>query len=179
MAEIENKEMQEEESSEGIQEKVSSEQIHKEASLEEIQEDVSPEELEQFKNELLKDLPKINAGAAIMPAVWGLGHGSYITILFYPMWLFVDNLIYSAYANPSFFSISFAVIATVAILGVSIFYGATAQKNAYIRYLVKGKTKEQWVSSEKKWAIAMIVIAIVALILATCYNLTIRPTLGK
>ncbi|MGN0301306.1 MAG: hypothetical protein ACI4BI_00325 [Anaerotardibacter sp.] len=150
-----------------------------ESEMTEEQEEVSPEELEQFKEELFKDLPKVNAGAAIMPAVWGLGHGSYITILFYPMWLFVDNLIYGAYTNPSLFSIFFAVVALAAILGVSVFYGATAQKNAYIRYLVKGKTKEQWVSAEKKWTIAMVIIAIVALVLATCYNLMIRPTLGQ
>lgn len=142
-----------------------------------VQDEPSSEELKRFKDELCKELPKVNIAAAVMPAIWGPANGSFITILFYPLWVFVDDLIYSAYITQTPFAIILAAISVVVIIVVSLFYGATAQKSAYIRALTKGKTKEQWLASQRIWSVAMIILAIIAVVLATYFNIVIKPTM--
>ena len=59
----------------------------------------------------LKGLPPINLGALFMPPIWGPAHGIWITILYYPAWLVLDNLFYGAYENPQPLSIVLSIIA--------------------------------------------------------------------
>lgn len=49
----------------------------------------------------LEGLPPLNLGALFMPPIWGPAHGIWITILYYPAWLLIDNLFYGVYEIPS------------------------------------------------------------------------------
>jgi len=121
-------------------------------------------------------LPKINLGALFMPAVWGPAHGQWISILFYPLWLFADTSITNAVLFGGF---TYALAASV-ILGtaaLTIFYARTVGYKAYARVAHK-VTKEQYLARERKWAVASLLIALIFVGFATWYNLTIRLPQG-
>ena len=61
---------------------------------------------------------------------------------------------------------------------VTIVFARAGQGYACQRALSMGKTKEQYLKSQKKWAVAMVIMAVVMIAAATYYNLVIRPTLG-
>lgn len=113
-----------------------------------------------------------------MPPIWGPAHGIWITILYYPAWLFIDNLFYSVYTNPQPLTIVLAIIAGLILAGVTIVFARVSQMFALHRDLKNGKTKEQYRKRQVKWAVAMAILAAVMLVLATYYNLVIRPTMG-
>lgn len=137
------------------------------------------EEQEALLKELsFEGLPPINLGALFMPPIWGPAHGIWITILYYPAWLFIDNLFYSVYTNPQPLTIVLAIIAGLILAGVTIVFARVSQMFALHRDLKNGKTKEQYRKRQVKWAVAMAILAAVMLVLATYYNLVIRPTMG-
>lgn len=137
------------------------------------------EEQEALLKELsFEGLPPINLGALFMPPIWGPAHGIWITILYYPAWLFIDNLFYSVYTNPQPLTIVLAIIAGLILAGVTIVFARVSQMFALHRDLKNGKTKEQYRKRQVKWAVAMAILAAVMLALATYYNLVIRPTMG-
>ena len=137
------------------------------------------EEQEALLKELsFEGLPPINLGALFMPPIWGPAHGIWITILYYPAWLFIDNLFYSVYTNPQPLTIVLAIIAGLILAGVTIVFARVSQMFAFHRDLKNGKTKEQYRKRQVKWAVAMAILAAVMLALATYYNLVIRPTMG-
>ncbi|MCL2528910.1 MAG: hypothetical protein FWE41_01035 [Coriobacteriia bacterium] len=121
-------------------------------------------------------LPKYNLGALFMPAVWGPAHGQWISILFYPLWLFADTSITNAVLFGGFTYILAAsvIIGTAAL---TIFYARTVGYKAYARVAHK-VTKEQYLKSQRKWTVISILIAIVFAAFATWYNLTIRLPQG-
>ena len=61
----------------------------------------------------MKGLPPINLGALFMPPIWGPANGIWITILYYPLWLFADNLFYASFTDPSPLSVVFSIIVAV------------------------------------------------------------------
>ena len=126
----------------------------------------------------LKGLPPINLGALFMPPIWGPAHGIWITILYYPAWLLLDNLFYGAYENPQPLSIVLSIIAGVVLAGVTVIFARASQVYALHRDLNRSRTKEQYRKRQVIWAIAMAILAAVMLALATYYNLVIRPTMG-
>ena len=130
------------------------------------------------EEEFLQGLPFFNWGALLMPPIWGPGHGEFLVILFYPMWLFVDNLIYAAVHECTPLSIVLAVAALAVILLATVAYGRLSQPKAAHAAADAGKTREEYLATERKWAVACGIIAVVFLVLATVYNLTIRPNVG-
>ena len=130
------------------------------------------------ERKFLEGLPYFNWGALLMPPIWGPGHGEIAVVLFYPQWLFVDNLIYAATQEPSALSISLAVIALAVIVSITLVYGRISQPRAAHRAEAAGKTRQQYIATERKWAVACALIAVVFVSLATYYNLFIRPTVG-
>ena len=126
----------------------------------------------------LSGLPPLNLGALFMPPIWGPAHGIWITILYYPAWLLIDNLLYGAYENPSPLTITLGIIAAVILAGVTIVFARASQVYALRRDLSRGKTKEQYRKRQIIWAIAMGILAAVMIATATYYNLVIRPTMG-
>lgn len=126
----------------------------------------------------LSGLPPLNLAALFMPPIWGPAHGIWITILYYPAWLLIDNLLYGAYENPSPLTITLGIIAAVILAGVTIVFARASQVYALRRDLSRGKTKEQYRKRQIIWAIAMGILAAVMIAAATYYNLVIRPTMG-
>lgn len=126
----------------------------------------------------LEGLPPLNLGALFMPPIWGPAHGIWITILYYPAWLLIDNLFYGAYENPQPLTITLAVIAGLILAGVTIVFARASQVYALRRDLSRGKTKEQYRKRQAIWAVTMGILAAVMLGAATYYNLVIRPTIG-
>ena len=125
----------------------------------------------------LEGLPPLNLGALFMPPIWGPAHGIWITILYYPAWLLIDNLFYGVYENPQPLTITLAVIAGLILAGVTIVFARASQVYALRRDLSRGKTKEQYRKRQVIWAVTMGILAAVMLG-ATYYNLVIRPTIG-
>ena len=126
----------------------------------------------------LEGLPPLNLGALFMAPIWGPAHGIWITILYYPAWLLIDNLFYGVYENPQPLTITLAVIAGLILAGVTIVFARASQVYALRRDLSRGKTKEQYRKRQVIWAITMGILAAVMLGAATYYNLVIRPTIG-
>ena len=140
----------------------------------------TPEQSEKVPIEevSLEGLPLVNLGAMFMPPIWSPAHGIWITILYYPAWLLIDNLLYGAYTNPSPLTVILAIIAALILAGVTIIFARASQVYALRRDLSRGKTKEQYKKRQVIWSITMGVLAAVMLGAATYYNLVIRPTLG-
>ncbi|MDO4502911.1 MAG: viscotoxin-A3 [Coriobacteriia bacterium] len=130
------------------------------------------------EEEFLKGLPYFNWGALLMPPIWGPGHGEFAVILFYPLWLFVDNLIYAATQEPTVLSVGLAGIALTVVVLATLAYGRISQPRAAHRADRMGKTRQQYVATERKWTVACAVLAVLVVGLATYYNLLIRPTVG-
>lgn len=130
------------------------------------------------KDAIVEGLPAINLGALFMPPIWGPAHGIWITILYYPVWLFADNLFYSAYQNPQPLSVALAVVAAVVLAGVTIVFARVSQGYACERALSMGVSKETYRRRQVIWAVCMGLLAAVMIAAATYYNLVIRPTLG-
>ena len=129
------------------------------------------------EEKFLRGLPYLNLGALFMPPIWGPGHGSVLTILFYPLWIFCDNVFYAAYATPGFLSISVAVVVFVTMALVTVGYARLSQPQAWHRAYDKGKTKEEYLKSERVWAVAMGALAVVLIAVATWFNLCVRAGL--
>ena len=142
--------------------------------------DSTPEQSKEVSIEeiSLEGLPPVNLGAMLMPPIWGPAHGIWITILYYPAWLLIDNLLYGAYMNPSPLTVILAIIAALILAGVTIIFARASQVYALRRDLSRGKTKGQYKKRQVIWSITMGVLAAVMLGAATYYNLVIRPTLG-
>lgn len=133
---------------------------------------------EQIREEdrFLKGLPRVNVAALLMPPIWGPAHGFWVTILYYPAWLVADNLFYSAYIEPNVFSIILTILVFLGLLAITVIFSIVSQPIAAHRAQDKGQTREQYLKRQRYWAIAMAVLAVIMIGLATYYNLEIRPT---
>ena len=125
----------------------------------------------------LKGLPRINWGAFLMPGIWGPAHGFWVCILFYPLWVFIDYLIYGAYINPEPWAIAIAVIAGVILFGITLAFAIVSQPFAAHRAEAKGVSREKYLKRERIWAVVCFLLAVVALAWATYYNLEVRTVL--
>lgn len=129
------------------------------------------------EEKFLKGLPRVNWGALLMPGIWGPAHGFWVCILFYPLYMFLDYVLYGAYANPQPWTIALAVISSVLFVGVSIAFSLVSQPIAAHRAADKGISRETYLKRERIWAIVSVILFIAALAWATYYNLEIRTVL--
>lgn len=130
------------------------------------------------EEEFLRGMPPINIGAFLLPPIWGPAHGMWATIVYYPIWLFADNMFYAAYAERTPFSIGIAVVVFVTLLAITLAFARISQPLAAHRAVARGISKEAYLKRERVWAAACAVAGVVAIAAATYYNLAIRPTLG-
>ena len=130
-------------------------------------------EEEQF----LKGLPRMNIGAFLMPGIWGPAHGYWVCILFYPLYIFLDYLLYGAYIDPQVWTIALAVIASLLFLVVSVVFAVVGQPIAAHKAENKGVSRETYLKRERVWAIVSAFLAIAVIAWATYYNLAIRTGL--
>lgn len=118
----------------------------------------------------LSELPAINWGALFMPAVWGPAHGSWLTILFYPLWIFADNCLVSGIQYGGVAAVASAVV-FLGTAAVMIMYARTAGQKAYLRVAHK-LTMQQYLKRERIWTFVSLAIALVFIGFATWYNLS-------
>ncbi len=132
---------------------------------------------EEVKREeaFMKGLPRVNVGALLMPPIWGPAHGFWVTVLYYPAWLLADNVFYGAYSAPTPLSIILALLTFAALLGVTVAFSIVAQPIAAHRAEDKGQTRAEYLKRQRIWAVASAVIGIIFIVLATYYNLVLRP----
>lgn len=133
----------------------------------------------QIKEEerFLEGIPRFNIAAFLLPPIWGPVHGFWATLLFYPLWLFVDNMLYAAYVAPSALSVSLAVLVLLLLTAGTVAFSIVSQPLAYHRAASRGVTKEQYLKRQRVWAVVCVVLGIVMLAFATYYNLVIRVEL--
>ncbi len=136
----------------------------------------NPRQLSQ--EQIMEGLPPVNIGALFMPPVWGAANGIWLAILYYPAWLLADNLFYSVYLDPRPLTVGLSIVAALVLAFATIVFARAGQGYACQRALSMGKTKEQYLKSQKKWAVAMVLVAVIMIVAATYYNLVIRPTVG-
>lgn len=114
-------------------------------------------------------LPKISIGALLMPCVWGPAHGYWITILYYPLMIFVDSAIRSA-VDEGGIAIAISAVMVAATVAVTVFFAKTAGPHAYARVADRVPI-EVYVRRERIWAVVSALLLVAALTLATVYNL--------
>lgn len=129
------------------------------------------------EKEFLQGIPRFNIAAFLLPPIWGPVHGFWITILFYPLWLFADNMIYAAYADSSPLTIALAVLVGAVLLAGMVAFSLISQPIAYHHAAEKGVSKEQYLKRQRIWTVVCVVLAALMVGLATYYNLEIRTEL--
>lgn len=131
-----------------------------------------------LEEKFLEGVPLINIGALFLPPIWGPAHGFWATILWYPLWLFADNMMYAAYSEQTPLAIAMGVLAFIVTTIATVLFARLSQPFALHRAVDKGISKEEYLRRERIWAVACIIAGIVMIAAATYYNLVIRPTMG-
>ena len=129
------------------------------------------------EEKFLEGLPRVNIGALVMPGIWGPAHGFWACILFYPLMIFIDYVVYGAYNKPEAWTIALAVIGVALYIAASVVFSIVSQPFAAHRAEAKGVSREQYLKRERIWAVVCVIILIIALAWATYYNLEIRTVL--
>lgn len=137
----------------------------------------SPLTDEQIAQEekFLKGLPRVNLGALFLAPVWGPAHGMWAAFLFFVAWLFVDNVIYAATVEPTVPNVGLAVLMTVALVGGTLVFAIVSQPFAAHRAEAMGESRADYLRRQRVWAVASFVVAVIVVVLASYYNLEIRP----
>lgn len=127
------------------------------------------------EEKFLQGLPRVNLGALFLAPVWGPAHGMWAAFLFFVAWLFTDNVIYAAVTEPTALSVVLAVVMTVALVGATVVFAIVSQPFAAHRAENRGESREHYLRRQRVWAVASAVVAVIVVVLATYYNLEIRP----
>ena len=130
------------------------------------------------EEKFLEGIPRLNIGALFLPPIWGPAHGFWVTILWYPAWLFADNTFYAAFTERTALSIVLAVIMFAVLLAVTVAFSLISQPFAAHRAASRGVSKERYLKRERIWAVVSVVVGLAMIAAATYYNLVIRPTMG-
>lgn len=126
------------------------------------------------EDEPLPHMPALNVGALFMPALWGPVHGQWYMILFYPLWLVLDNLIYGAVHGSGMAVL--AVVASLLTAAFTIYYALHANSWGYVR-AAADRTPDEYLRVERRWSVVFVLIAIAFLVFASWYNVAVRPGL--
>ncbi len=137
---------------------------------------LSDAEIAQEKK-FMEGLPRLNIAALLIPPIWGPAHGFWATILFYPAWLIADNLFYATVQEPSVFAILLSVLVGIALIGATVAFALVSQPIAAHRAEDAGVSRETYLKRQRWWAVVGVVVGLLIVVLATVYNLTIRPTI--
>ena len=100
-------------------------------------------------------------------------YGMWATILFYPIWLFADNMFYAAYAEPTALSLTVAVVVFLTLTAGTVAFARLGQPVAAHRAALRGGDKATYLRREKVWAVVCVVVGCLMLAAATYYNLSL------
>lgn len=123
-------------------------------------------------------IPRWNIGALFLPPIWGPAHGLWVTILFYPLWLFADNMFYAAYSERTPLAITLAIVVGIVLVAVTLLFARLGQPYAAHRAFARGVAKITFVHRERLWAVVSVIVGLAMIAFATWYNVGIRPGLG-
>lgn len=139
----------------------------------------SPEVISEAEKveEYLEGMPPINIGALLMPPIWGPAKGLWLTILWYPLWLFADNCLFTWWSQGTPLATVIGIITLVLLIAATVGFARLSAPYAALRAVQQGKTKEEFQRGERKWIIGGAVIAVIFLAIATYYNLCVRVPL--
>ncbi|PNV68228.1 viscotoxin-A3 [Enteroscipio rubneri] len=130
------------------------------------------------EDEFLKGLPRINVGALFLPPIWGPAHGFWVTILFYPIWLFADNMFYAAWTERTPLAIVVALVVFATLTAGTVAFSIIAQPLAAHRAEARGVDRQVYLRRQRVWAVVCVIAGLAMIAGATYYNLVVRPTLG-
>lgn len=130
------------------------------------------------EEEFLEGIPRINIGALLIPPIWGPAHGFWASILFYPVWLFADNIFYAAVMERTPLAIVLGAVVLVSLVAGTVAFSLIGQPFAAHRSAGLGRGKEEYLRRERVWAVVGALVALAVVAAATYYNLAVRPTLG-
>lgn len=130
------------------------------------------------ERKFLQGIPRVNIGALVLPPIWGPAHGFWITILFYPLWLIADNVFYAAWSERTPLALAVAAVVFLIALAVTVAFSIISQPYAAHRAAERGKSKEEYLKTERVWAVVSLIIGALMIAFASYYNLAIRPTAG-
>lgn len=127
------------------------------------------------EEKLMQGIPRFNIGAFVLPPIWGPAHGIWASIIFYPLWLVADNSFYAAWTERTPLAIGLAVGIFVVLVAITSAFSILGQPLAARRAAALGKTKQEYLKTQRIWAVVCVIIGIAALAAATYYNFEIRP----
>ena len=130
------------------------------------------------EDKFLEGIPRMNIGALFLPPIWGPAHGIWATILFYPLWLFADNVFYAAFSQRTALSIVVAVLVFASLTAGTVVFAILSQPFAAHRAASRGVSKQTYVRRERIWAYVSVIAGCAMIVAATYYNVVIRPSLG-
>ena len=133
-------------------------------------------EIPSETRENLKRLPRFSWAAFLMPVIWGPAHGHWLTIVFYPLWIWVDDCIMVATKNPNVLTVVIAVVVTAGTVAAMALFGATAGPKGYLRVADRVPI-DKYLRRERIWLVAGIVFAVAVLTLATLFNIFLYDSL--
>lgn len=123
----------------------------------------------QLRNDReLPQVPSFNWGAFFMPMIWGPAHGLWAGAVLFPVWLFADSIIMSAYKNGGALVVAAVVVVALTLLFM-FWFARTASIPAYLRMGHK-MTIPQFNARQRVWGIVGAVFFITLLALATYFN---------
>lgn len=127
------------------------------------------------ERKLLEGVPYFNIGALLVPPIWGPAHGTWLTVLWYPLWILADDIFFAAWRDPSAFNLAVAVLTFLILLAGTLLFSRLMQVRALHRAVdERGKTKEEYLRAERKWAVASAFMGAALIAGATYYNLAVR-----
>lgn len=132
----------------------------------------------EAEEEFLRGMPPINVGAFFLPPIWGPAHGMWATIVFYPIWLFADNVFYAAWSERTPLAIGVAAVVFITLFVLTLVFARLSQPFAAHRAVARGMSKAEYLRRERIWAVACVAVGLVAIVAAGYYNVVIRPTTG-
>lgn len=131
------------------------------------------EEMKRAK-EFLRAVPKFNIGALFCPPIWGPAHGWWLAIVFYPLWLFADNVFYAAYTDAAPNAPFIGVVMFILLTAFTFAFSYFGQLHAVQRAISEGQTIEQFKRKQRFWTIVCVALGVAFLVFATYYNLYVR-----
>ena len=123
-------------------------------------------------------MPRVNIGARVMPPIWGAAHGMWATIIFYPLWIVADTCFVNAIAFHTPVAIALGILVFAMLTAGTVAFSVASQPFALHRALSRGVSKETYLKRQKIWAVASVVVGLIAIALATYYNLFMNPKLA-
>ncbi len=129
------------------------------------------------EEKFLRGLPRVNVGALLLAPVWGPAHGMWPAFLFFVAWLFVDNAIWAASAQPTAMNVVLAAIMLVGLVAATVVFAIVAQPFAAHRAEAMGVDRATYLRRQRAWAVAGAVAAVAVVAFATWYNLDMRPAM--